>query len=85
MLWLARADPRSSLHRKRGLFAVLFGARPCLMLADPRLEALRRYAILLRLDGRDLPDAEHRAMAAAGYDRERRATIAAAVFAGSYA
>jgi hypothetical protein len=67
---LARGDRRSTL-REPGPFAnaaaVLFGRRQNPRLADPRLEALRRVAVLLWHDGSLLPDAEFDALMAAGF------------------
>lgn len=53
---LARTDPASSLQRglSSRLMGVLFGIEPPHMLADTRLEALRRYALLYRLHGSKL-------------------------------
>lgn len=39
-------------------------------LADPRLEALRRYAVLLRLRGDAMPSDETRSLLDAGFARE---------------
>ena len=65
---LSHRDPASSLERRRGLFARLFVARTGPPLADPRLEALRRYAILFRLQGSALAEIERERFCAAGYD-----------------
>ena len=66
---LARTDPQSSLHRGAvsRLSSLLFGIEPPHMLADTRLEALRRYAILYR-DHRDaMASAEIEQARAAGF------------------
>lgn len=64
---LARHDPLSSVMPP-GRFAFrLFGPRPHQPLANPRLEALRRYAVLFRLQGHDLADIERERISSAGY------------------
>jgi hypothetical protein len=65
---LARTDPASSLKRSRmsRLTSVLFGIEPPHMLADTRLEALRRYAVLYRVHGRVLSAREIEHARAAG-------------------
>ncbi len=57
---LARTDPASSLQRSwvNRVTGLLFGIEPPHMLADTRLEALRRYAVLYRVHGRALPAGE---------------------------
>lgn len=54
---LAERDPLRSIaaRRRRWLHAALIGPGPVFELADPRLEALRRYVVLLR---HSRPDAE---------------------------
>ena len=67
---LSRNDPCSSLTapgRFRRIFAYLFAMRLPNALADPRLEALRRFAILLRKQRAHLPEAETERLIAAGY------------------
>jgi hypothetical protein len=66
---LARTDPQSSLHRGRisRLSSLLFGIEQPHRLADARLEALRRYAILYRIHGEALPAAETEQARAAGF------------------
>lgn len=63
---LAHRDPVSSIKPRSWLFRVLFGARNRLELANPKLEALRRYVVLFRLDGSS-PDEVRRVLADAGY------------------
>lgn len=65
---LSRSDRASSLRRQNDLSRFIFGQRTNLRLADPRLEALRRYAILLRLHGAALPRLERERLCDAGYD-----------------
>lgn len=57
-------DPPAGLARLRGW---LFGFRPANRLADKRLEALRRYCILLRLSSYALPSVEAQRLRTAGY------------------
>jgi alkylhydroperoxidase family enzyme len=67
---LASVDRLSTL-RKPGRFALicgyLFGKRQSNALANPRLEALRRMAVLIRHGESRVPHAEHEAFAAAGF------------------
>ena len=68
---LAFADGRSSLHAPGPLArlgTLLTGFERRHGLADPGLEALRRYAILYRLDGERLDPVEAQAVADAGFD-----------------
>ncbi len=65
---LSRGDRASSLVRQSNLSRCIFGQRASLRLADPRLEALRRYAILLRLHGTALTRLERERLGDAGYD-----------------
>lgn len=71
VLGLACSDPLSSiLPKPKKRFALcLFGPSPHLPLANPRLEALRRFAILYRLHGRTV--AEHERIRDAGFDRRQ--------------
>lgn len=77
---LSLADGRASLRAPRRverLGALLFGSRRVSGLANPRLEALRRFAILYRLDGAGLDTvetlrAEEAGLSAALLDRVRR-------------
>lgn len=67
---LSLADPRTSLRAPGPLTRIvtlLTGFAPRTGLADPRLEALRRHAVLYRLDGEKLAAAEHLAIAHAGF------------------
>lgn len=57
-------DPPAGMARLR---AWLFGVRPANSLADKRLEALRRYCVLLRLASDALPPEETQRLRAAGY------------------
>jgi len=70
-LQLSQADGRASLRAPRRierLGAMLFGSRRVAGLANARLEALRRFAILYRLDGKRLDMAEYARAEAAGID-----------------
>ncbi len=49
---LARRDDLTSFRSQHWLSRWLFGARPRLSLSNPRLEALRRYAVLFRFGAR---------------------------------
>ncbi|KQX25018.1 MULTISPECIES: hypothetical protein [unclassified Sphingomonas] len=63
-------DHRSSIYPPVGmarLFGRLFGSRPVNQLADPKLEALRRYCILLRTNDEALPPMEIDRIRTAGY------------------
>lgn len=67
---LSRRDPRSSLvapGRFRKIITYLFSLRPPNALADPRLEALRRFSVMLRKQRPRLPEEERLRLAAAGY------------------
>ncbi|MES2339179.1 MAG: hypothetical protein V4537_13880 [Pseudomonadota bacterium] len=70
---LARADGRWSLRthgRIDTLLRWVFGVKPVNRLADPRLEALRRFAVMARLRGDRLPPQETERLIAAGFVRE---------------
>jgi hypothetical protein len=79
-LQLSQADGRGSLRAPRRverLGAMLFGSRRVPGLANPRLEALRRFAILYRLEGAAIDAGEAARAEAAGFsaaalDRVRR-------------
>lgn len=79
-LELSQADGRASLRAPRRierLAALLFGSRRVSGLANVRLEALRRFAILYRLDGAAIDTAEtvraeEAGLSAALLDRVRR-------------
>lgn len=79
VLALACRDPLSSILPKKRFALYPFGPRPHSPLANPRLEALRRYAILYRLHGRDVAAAERGRIHAAGYDPRQIAAIEAVV------
>lgn len=66
-------DLRRSLHAPDVVRAGLRGPfwPGDMALADPRLEKLRRYAVLLRLVGPDLPPSEQIRMERAGYAPEQ--------------
>ncbi|MBC3941099.1 MipA/OmpV family protein [Sphingomonas albertensis] len=68
VIGLARADPVSSCVPRRSLVRRIFGGHVHQPLAAPRLEALRRYAILRRVHGAALAEAEHVKLRLAGFD-----------------
>ncbi len=71
-LQLSLADGRASLRAPRRIErigAMLFGSRRVSGLANARLEALRRFAILYRLDGARLDSGEVARAEAAGLSR----------------
>ncbi len=67
---VASTDRLSTLRRP-GRFGVacgyLFGRRPNAELADPRLETLRRIAVLIQHDSSLVPHAEYEAFILAGF------------------
>ncbi|WP_066719052.1 hypothetical protein [Sphingomonas pituitosa] len=70
---LSRLDGRATLRapgRIDALIGLLFGGQRTNGLADPRLEALRRYAVMFRLQGEALPQAETDRLLGAGFLRE---------------
>jgi hypothetical protein len=73
---LARTDPVRSL-RRQGLFAGWIGGAKYTPqpLADARLEALRRYAVLLRKYGDALPERERVIIREAGFNRLKIAAV----------
>lgn len=75
---LASNDARSSLKapgRIARLLHWVFAVKPANRLADPRLEALRRFAVMARLHGDALPAAEVDRLIGAGFVREALAEI----------
>lgn len=69
---LAQRDPLTSLKtpgRMAIALRVLFGGRSNSQLADPRLEALRRFVIVARHLGDRLPPAEVTRFLEAGFSR----------------
>jgi len=70
VILLARSDRASSLRQPGRIDAALgwlFGWKPASKLADPRLEALRRYAVTFRLRGDALPAMETDRLLGAGF------------------
>ncbi|NKI97973.1 hypothetical protein [Novosphingobium sp. SG707] len=70
---IAQSDGIDSLaqpERGNRFMRWLFRADQPNPLADPRLEALRRYAVLLRLRGGAMPAGETRRLLDAGFARE---------------
>ena len=78
---LARTDPMSSLQRSRlsRLTSMIFGIEPPHMLADTRLEALRRYAVLHRVHGRAIATHEVERVRAAGFSEGELARVRALI------
>jgi hypothetical protein len=82
---LARCEPLSSLNQPGGVskaLASLFGFRRNLSLADGRLEALRRMAILAWRHGYAAPASELRAFKAAGFSDEQYDVLQASIGRG---
>lgn len=71
VLQLARRDTRATLRTGRldAIVAKLFGRRLSPPLANPKLEALRRAAVLIRLHGGQLSSVELHAFQAAGFTK----------------
>jgi hypothetical protein len=81
---LARRDRLSSLARPGRMALALgkvFGSRPALSLADPRLEALRRAAVMTWHYGVAVPAAEIAAFISAGFTAGQYQTMAASIAA----
>jgi hypothetical protein len=79
---LSRGDGRSSLDGHRAsvwLGRLISGARPSARLSGDRLEGLRRYAILYRLDGEKLPAGEEARLLGLGYSATQAASVRAMV------
>lgn len=73
---LSFGDPRSSLVPRSNISLWFFGHRATsLPLANPRLEALRRYAILSRTSMQTLPQNECDRLRHAGYDSRQKEAI----------
>ncbi|MGH6780744.1 MAG: hypothetical protein ACREB5_01370 [Sphingomonadaceae bacterium] len=68
----ASLEPRSRLG---GIIAALFGWKRGNPLADPRLEALRRFAVLARVLGDRLADFEHNSFVDAGFSHGQAAWL----------
>lgn len=84
VLHLAFADKKSSLNEPGRIAKILhwvFGVKPANRLAEPRLEALRRFAVMARVYGDALPDEEADRLLAAGVVREVLAEIRQLVLA----
>lgn len=75
---IARRDPLTSIEAP-GRFAVtlanLLGRRPALPLADPRLEALRRFVVVSHHLRDRLPDREIARFQQAGFSRAHVRTL----------
>lgn len=75
---LARRDTMSSLRQPSRIalaMGSLFGLRGRTALADPRLEALRRTAVLAWHRGDDIPTTEIRAFLEAGFTPDQYETM----------
>jgi hypothetical protein len=74
---LSRGDRVSSV-RKPGragrMLRALFGFEPVRGLADPKLEALRRYAVMYRAKRQALSEHEHQTLVAAGFTTAQAAS-----------
>lgn len=79
VLALACHDPLSSILPKKRFALYLLVPPPHPPLANPRLEALRRFAILYRLHGQDIEPAEHERIRGAGYDPQQIDAIEALI------
>lgn len=75
---LAAVDAPKSI-RKPGMLARvasrIFGGRPANQLADPRLETLRRFAIIIRTNSGPEDPGESEVLARAGFTKEAEAEI----------
>lgn len=72
---LSRHDPLPQAKEQGRFSALVFGRRPQLALANPRLEALRRYAIVVRLTRGVPQEAERARVLNAGFDPTQIAEI----------
>jgi hypothetical protein len=82
---VARKDSLASLREPGRLgmaMAALFGARQNPKLTDPRLEALRRLAVLAWHHGYTLPVSEIRAFMKAGFSADQFETLLASISRG---
>lgn len=71
VITLSRLDSPASLVRHGRISRYLFGERNPLPLASPRLEALRRYAILFRAHGAPPAKPERDQLGEAGFDNRQ--------------
>lgn len=84
---LARGDTLGSLRepgRLSSALGTLFGARPNPRLADPRLEALRRLAVLTWHDRVKVPTRELAAFIAAGFTNEQYLTMLSSIRSATF-
>jgi hypothetical protein len=82
---LAGRDGRRSVAGSRAIrimLAWVFGLELPNALADPRLEALRRYAVRLRLEGERLPHDEHERLFRLGFSTAALAEVRRMVIGG---
>ena len=79
---LAERDTLTTLRQPGRISAALgtlFGERPNPKLADPKLEALRRLAVLVRYHGYRVAESAIRAFMAAGYSLDQFELLAGSV------
>jgi len=82
---VARNDSLASLREPGRLgmaMAALFGTRQNPRLTDPRLEALRRFAVLAWHHGYTLPVSEIKAFMKAGFSADQFETLLASISRG---
>ena len=82
---VARNDSLASLREPGRLgmaMAALFGGRQNPRLTDPRLEALRRFAVLAWHHGYTLPVSEIKAFMKAGFSADQFETLLASISRG---
>ena len=85
---IARGDRLSSLGtpgRMASALGILFGSRPNPRLADPRLEALRRIAVLSWHSGYSVASHEVAAFIDAGFTHDQYETLLASISAARIA
>jgi hypothetical protein len=85
---IARGERLSSLKRPGRIalaMGTLFGARPRMPLADPRLEALRRLSVLAWHRGDNLPRSEITRFLAAGFSTHQFETLLTSIGRGRLA
>jgi hypothetical protein len=85
---IARGERLSSLRRPGRIataMGALFGARPRMPLADPRLEALRRISVLAWHRGDNLPKSEIAHFLASGFSTNQFETLLTSIGRGRLA
>ncbi|MBB4633012.1 hypothetical protein GGQ98_002641 [Sphingosinicella soli] len=79
---LAERDPLSTLHspgRVAVALGTLFGSRPNPQLADSKLEALRKVAVLTWHQGYSIAESAVRSFVAAGFSHDHYALLAGSI------